>query len=235
MRSALCHGVRPLTGLSLRRWNEGVHVGQGLGAVKLDFSAMSTLAVVKMLSQPHIQVINPSQLLADAVQHSCFDMRTATAADVDIALASAPRMSWCIRSDQPIHAIAVWFSCGFPGASAVLDTSPFATTTHWKQTLVYMRNSYGGVVDASFSATLSLVCDEDNSRQYALHKYIAATQLMPLALRQVHRERAGGRRGGGGGGGAGGRQRQRLRQMTQAANTGVWRTAAQFAFTPSLV
>ncbi len=181
-----------------------MQVGHGASAVKLDFSAMSTLAVVKMLSQPHIQVVSPSQLLADAVQHSCFDMRTATAADVDIALASAPRMTWCIRSDQPIHAIAVWFSCGFPAASAVLDTSPFATTTHWKQTLVYMRNSYGGVANATFSATLSLVGDEDNSRQYALQPYVAATQLMPLALQQVHRERASGWRGGEGGGGGGG-------------------------------
>jgi hypothetical protein len=119
-----------------------VLVGKGLSAVKLDFSAMSTLAVVKMLSQPHIQVVNPSQLLADAVKHSSFDMRSATAAAVDIALATAPRMSWCLRSELPVHAIAVWFSCSFPGGSAVLDTSPFAAATHWKQTLVYLRNMY---------------------------------------------------------------------------------------------
>jgi hypothetical protein len=148
------------------RWSEGVQVGTGLSAVKLDFSAMSALAVVKMLSQPHIQVVSPSQLLADAVRHSSFDMRTVTAAEVDRTLEIAPRMSWCIRSERPIHAIAVWFSCSFPGGSAVLDTSPFSACTHWKQTLVYLPNSYGGVLNASFSARLTLICDEDNSRQY---------------------------------------------------------------------
>ena len=147
-----------------------MNVGKGLSAVKLDFSAMSTLAVVKMLSQPHIQVVQPSQLLADAVKHSSFDMRSASAAEVDRILATAPRMSWCVRSELPIHAIAVWFSCTFPEGSALLDTSPFAATTHWKQTLVYLRNSYGGVANATFSARLSLVCDEDNSRQYVGQK-----------------------------------------------------------------
>jgi SAM-dependent methyltransferase len=152
------------------RWSQGVHVGQGLSALKLDFSAMSALAAVKLLSQPHVQVVNPSQILADAVTHSTFDMRTATAAEVDRTLATAPRMSWCVRSVLPIHAIAVWFSCSFPGRSAMLDTSPFSLTTHWKQTLVYLRNSYGGVVNATFSARLTLLCDEDNSRQYVGHK-----------------------------------------------------------------
>ena len=177
-----------------------MHVGQGLSAVKLDFSAMSALAAVKLLSQPHIQVVAPSQLLADAVQHSSFDMRTATAATVDAAIATAPRMSWCVRSDLPIHAIAVWFSCNFPGGSAVLDTSPLSSTTHWKQTLVYLRNSYGGVVNATFSARLSLVCDEENSRQYVQHNnsLCAATSLIILLVcLQVHRERAGQQRGRG--------------------------------------
>ena len=140
--------------------------------MKLDFSAMSALATVKLLSQPHIQVINPSQLLADAVKHSSFDMRTASPAEVDRILATAPRMSWRVRSELPIHAIAVWFSCTFPAASAVLDTSPFAAATHWKQTLVYLRNSYGGVANAMFSARLSLICDEDNSRQYVQHMHV---------------------------------------------------------------
>jgi hypothetical protein len=81
-------------------------------------------------------------------------------------------MSWCLRSESPVHAVAVWFSCSFPGGSAVLDTSPFAAATHWKQTLVYLRNMYGGVVNATFSARLSLVCDEDNSRRYAPCKHI---------------------------------------------------------------
>jgi hypothetical protein len=167
------------------RWSDGVNVGKGLSAVKLDFSAMSTLAVVKMLSQPHIQVVQPSQLLADAVKHSSFDMRAASAAEVDRTLATAPRMSWCVRSELPIHAIAVWFSCTFPEGSAVLDTSPFAATTHWKQTLVYLRNSYGGVANATFSAKLSLVCDEHNSRQYVYHKdrrFACRSSLMLLAF-----------------------------------------------------
>ncbi len=173
-----------------------MNVGKGLSAVKLDFSAMSTLAVVKMLSQPHIQVVQPSQLLADAVKHSSFDMRSASAAEVDRILATAPRMSWCVRSELPIHAIAVWFSCTFPEGSALLDTSPFAATTHWKQTLVYLRNSYGGVANATFSARLSLVCDEDNSRQYVYHKD-RRFRMQKFAhavgfFQQVHRESSGG-------------------------------------------
>ncbi len=166
-----------------------MHVGKGLSAVKLDFSVMSSLATVKMLSQPHIQVVNPSQLLADAVKHSSFDMRTASSAEVDRILATAPRMSWCVRSELPIHAIAVWFSCTFPAGSALLDTSPYAATTHWKQTLVYLRSSYGGVVNATFSARLSLVCDEDNNRQYVRDKdrtFTRQSSLMLSALLQVH-------------------------------------------------
>ncbi len=165
--------------------------------MKLDFSAMSALATVKLLSQPHIQVINPSQLLADAVKHSSFDMRTASPAEVDRILATAPRMSWCVRSELPIHAIAVWFSCTFPAASAVLDTSPFAATTHWKQTLVYLRNSYGGVANAMFSARLSLICDEDNSRQYVQHMHRRFTQnnsWVTPAAPQVHGQLADGQR-----------------------------------------
>jgi hypothetical protein len=154
------------------RWSEGVLVGTGASAVKLDFSAMTTLAVLKMLSQPHIQTVHPSQLVGDAVKHSGFDMRCVTAEEVDRALASAPLMSWCLRSELPVHAVAIWFSCSFPGGSAVLDTSPFAAATHWKQTLVYLRNMYGGVVNSMFSARLSLVCDEGNSRRYLPHRHV---------------------------------------------------------------
>ena len=178
------------TRIILRRWNEGLTVGKGVSAVKLDFSVMSSLATVKMLSQPHVQVVHPSQLLADAVKHSSFDMRTVSAAEVDRTLAAAHPMSWCVRSELPIHAVAVWFSCTFPAGSAVLDTSPYAATTHWKQTLVYLRSSYGGVANATFSARLSLVCDDDNNRQCVPEDraFTCKRWLILSASLQVHSE-----------------------------------------------
>src|SRR5690606_21476521 len=75
----------------------------------------------------------PPVLLAELV------MRTARAADMECVQAE---FVFDVQRDGALHAFAAWFDvrfdAGVEGKVVVLDTSPSAEGTHWRQEIFYL-------------------------------------------------------------------------------------------------
>ena len=83
---------------------------------------------------PEAKVVTSSALLAE------IDLETCAIADLDF---KAKMTLTSLRKDF-LNGMVVWFDTPFTHGSEVvnLTTSPFATTTHWKQGLVFFNSSF---------------------------------------------------------------------------------------------
>jgi type I protein arginine methyltransferase len=99
-----------------------------------DMSAMLGLAMVENLETPQILSLTGDAVLAEPAVVADLDLATVTKAELEEI--SRPLEFTATRAGQ-LHGVACWFDCAF-GPEQVLDTSPSAPPTHWKQTVVLL-------------------------------------------------------------------------------------------------
>ena len=135
--------------------------------------------------EPIVEAIKGDSL-ASAAPHSRLahlDLSTMAHGDVDIegapfTLDIVGDNAAAARSPSgdtvTVHALAVWFSVGFPAgagddagaAGIVLDTAPDAAPTHWFQTILLLREPAVVPTGAQWGGALSMVRDARNPREY---------------------------------------------------------------------
>ena len=91
-----------------------------------------------MLSEPLVDTAEKKLILSNIFTFFELDLYTAKVTDLTFAHKYELRMN---RNDT-VHALACWFDTYFTNLEnpIKLSTSPYSTTTHWKQTIFYLNN-----------------------------------------------------------------------------------------------
>ena len=78
-------------------------------------------------------------------------------------------LNFSMGAIAPIHGIALWFDCTFPGAQqpVVLDTSPNAPLTHWYQVRCMLQHPLA--LGEGHMLTGKLVFEANEARGYNIH------------------------------------------------------------------
>lgn len=89
------------------------------------------------LSEPLVDTVEMKALVTDPCPIITFDLYTVTVADLAF---TAPFNLVCKRPDF-VHAIIAWFDIDFTACHKPIrfSTGPHAKYTHWKQTVLYLR------------------------------------------------------------------------------------------------
>ncbi|CAJ1339144.1 unnamed protein product [Effrenium voratum] len=99
----------------------------------VDMSPLAPLAAATFGCQHRL--VRPEALTAEAVTVLELDIGTVKSAELDSF--QAP-LDLCLSGSR-LDGFAFWFECEFGAAGWLLSTSPSAPETHWKQTLLYLR------------------------------------------------------------------------------------------------
>jgi type I protein arginine methyltransferase len=99
------------------------------------------MSVIKdiAITEPLVDVVEGKAVISNTVPILSLDLLTCTKEDCDFA--SDFRLT-CSRDDF-CHAFVAYFDCAFTQVHKPIafSTSPFATYTHWKQTVFYLQEA----------------------------------------------------------------------------------------------
>lgn len=101
----------------------------------IDYSYFKRLSYI----EPLIDVVEKDQIVTDTKPLAAFNLNTVTVPE--LSFTSTFELS-ALRDDE-VHALAVFFDTPFTAGHeiVVLDTAPWTTPTHWRQTVMYLFNS----------------------------------------------------------------------------------------------
>ena len=135
-------------------------------------------------TKPEVLVLAKEQLLTEPVCVADFDLMTVTSDDLS-SIAKKHFVSVTKKGNSNFHGLAIWFRTPFQcytddswtNNDVVLDTSPDAEPTHWKQTviMIYTGDDEACAVEENdvigWSLTLTKVDNpkvQDSQRHYAI-------------------------------------------------------------------
>lgn len=121
----------PVEAEDVRREIEGYSNVHGL-----DMSVVGEAELSRRCQKPEVELVSPERLLARPICVASFPDLSALPAGSTRSF-SADAEFVALRAGRAA-AVAFWFDVGFGGDGVMLDTSPGAPATHWKQTLVYL-------------------------------------------------------------------------------------------------
>jgi len=122
------------------------------------------------LNECVIETIEPSQIVHDAQLIQSIDLRSIQISDLH------SMYSFCqfeIDNTCIISGFCFWFDCYFSSinnnsSTIRLTTSPYSTSTHWKQTLVFLPEDIYPLKDDIVPVNIHLKQSLENQRQYNL-------------------------------------------------------------------
>jgi len=104
-----------------------------------DFGDVASLARTASIAKPEIMTVTQQSLLAQPQQVISIDMKYVDMDDVNNMFAS---VDFIVERNDIMHGFALWFDVLFEGRhSVVLNTSPSAEATHWKQTVALLPDA----------------------------------------------------------------------------------------------
>jgi len=121
-------------------------------------SALKELAYV----EPIVDVVDPRQVVTDAVPILTIDVQTCTVADLDFTA----KFELTSQYNDHVHAFLGYFDTVFSHSHRplVLPTGPEHKSTHWKQTVFYLRDPITCKEGEKISGELRCSPNKDNHR-----------------------------------------------------------------------
>jgi len=129
-----------------------------------DFSPIIPYARRLAFCEPIVDVLPSQDVLAWPIVMKSFDCKTVTQAEVISGTFDFKFPSMIVAS---LNGFAVWFDVLFEGTNATLrlTTAPESTTTHWKQTLLYIADPVKKILqDTIITGTISYSPNKENKR-----------------------------------------------------------------------
>ena len=115
----------------------------------------------KSLIEPLVEIVKPSQIITNVQSLVSFDLNSVEVPD----LTFEKPFKLIARKDQRLHALCGHFDTLFDlHENVLLTTSPFGTTTHWKQTVFYLAEPITLKTGDSIMGTLSCAPNKGNHR-----------------------------------------------------------------------
>lgn len=146
---------------------------------ELNFSPILPHIKNSDLNECVIETIDPSQLVHEAQLIKSIDLSTIQISDLH------SMSSFCqfdIDNTCIISGFCFWFDCYFSSnensSGNRLTTSPYASPTHWKQTLVFLPEDIYPLKDDTVPVNIKLKQSDENQRQYNLTISIQDNQSM---------------------------------------------------------
>ncbi|KAL1503590.1 hypothetical protein AB1Y20_012068 [Prymnesium parvum] len=157
----------------------------------VDLSPLKADAVDFYFSQP---VVGPmmTQSLAAPASSISFDFASMALKDlqrfvlpIDFTTQEEPLPPPLSLGVTPIHGVALWFDCHFPGSEReiMIDTSPFAPLTHWYQVRGMLKSPLAAGQGHRFTGELRFEANE--SRGYNVHISLTNTNTGVSAANTV--------------------------------------------------
>ena len=89
-------------------------------------------------SEPVVDPIDSNNILTDSCKFYELDAKTVTIPNLDFTA----NFSLNVEASGPFYGFVAWFDCDFSkgNKNIRLSTSPYYTSTHWKQTVFYIDN-----------------------------------------------------------------------------------------------
>jgi len=124
-----------------------------------DFTHFKRLQYV----EPLVDQVSPNQCFTNTAPLYSFDLNTVTEKDLD-GWTSTFKLT--AKRNDTLHALSVHFDTPFFAGhdEVVLDTSPWSTPTHWRQTVLYLVNPLNMLVGESATFTMKSGPNKDNPR-----------------------------------------------------------------------
>ncbi|KAG8436591.1 hypothetical protein GDO86_007630 [Hymenochirus boettgeri] len=143
----------------------------------VDMACVQTFARSCIMSnEMDVNLVSPEDVLSFPVKFTSIDLNSCTQEEVRHLHGS---FQFTCFGSSLMHGFAVWFSVTFPGEkNVILDTSPYAEETHWKQTLLYLDDEVQVEQDTVISGDISLSPSDINPRHlHVLLNYSVAGGL----------------------------------------------------------
>ena len=116
-----------------------------------------------VLAEPYVEVISGKTVVSNHCVISDLDLLKVKNVELDFA----SDFSLTTTKAATVHGILIWFDVRWPAKDAKpLTTSPHATPTHWKQTLLFLERPVELEKGATMTGTCTLKRGSDNEREY---------------------------------------------------------------------